>query len=73
MLDDDGELIFPAEFIDTAERFDLIGSIDRWVLRNVKALVGIAHGLGTTTVAEFVGDDATLHPPPPPRLASATA
>ena len=39
MLGDDGELIPPAAFIDNAERFDLIGSIDRWVLRNAVKLL----------------------------------
>jgi diguanylate cyclase (GGDEF)-like protein/PAS domain S-box-containing protein len=39
MLDDDGDLIFPAEFIDHAERFGLIGSIDRWVLLNAVKLL----------------------------------
>ena len=39
MLDDGGGLIPPAAFIDNAERFDLIGTIDRWVLRNAVRLV----------------------------------
>ena len=39
MLDDDGGLIFPAEFIYNAERFDLIGSIDRWVLQTAIKLL----------------------------------
>jgi len=30
----DGELITPASFIDTAERFGLIKEIDKWVLKN---------------------------------------
>jgi EAL domain-containing protein (putative c-di-GMP-specific phosphodiesterase class I) len=33
MRGDAGELIPPAAFLYNAERFDLIGSIDRWVLR----------------------------------------
>ena len=33
MLGDDGEVILPAAFIDTAERFGLIQEIDRWVAR----------------------------------------
>ncbi len=32
MVGDDGELILPATFLYTAERFDLIGAIDRWVI-----------------------------------------
>ncbi|MBT3058052.1 MAG: EAL domain-containing protein [Candidatus Thiodiazotropha sp.] len=32
MLDDSGELILPGAFIPAAERFDLMPSIDRWVI-----------------------------------------
>lgn len=35
MVDLDGELISPALFIPAAERFNLMGEIDRWVLINV--------------------------------------
>jgi EAL domain-containing protein (putative c-di-GMP-specific phosphodiesterase class I) len=34
MLDTDGSLIFPGEFLPAAERFQLAMRIDRWVLRN---------------------------------------
>jgi EAL domain-containing protein (putative c-di-GMP-specific phosphodiesterase class I) len=33
MVGDDGETIAPGAFIDTAERFGLIGEIDRWVVK----------------------------------------
>jgi EAL domain-containing protein (putative c-di-GMP-specific phosphodiesterase class I) len=33
MIGDDGRIIAPGAFIDTAERFDLIQEIDRWVVR----------------------------------------
>ena len=33
MVGDDGEIILPAAFIDTAERFGLIQEIDRWVAK----------------------------------------
>jgi diguanylate cyclase (GGDEF)-like protein/PAS domain S-box-containing protein len=33
MVGDDGRIIPPGAFIDTAERFDLIQEIDRWVVR----------------------------------------
>ncbi len=33
MVGDDGQIIPPGAFIDTAERFDLIQEIDRWVVR----------------------------------------
>lgn len=32
IVDEDGELILPSTFIDTAERFGLIHEIDRWVI-----------------------------------------
>jgi diguanylate cyclase (GGDEF)-like protein/PAS domain S-box-containing protein len=32
MVDENGELILPGEFLSVAERFDLIGGIDRWVI-----------------------------------------
>ncbi len=35
MRDDDGELILPGAFIDTAERFGLIRDIDQWVVQAV--------------------------------------
>lgn len=35
MLDEDGEVAAPATFIPAAERFDLMGTIDRWVLARV--------------------------------------
>jgi len=35
-----GELIAPAQFIALAERFHLIGDIDRWMLGEVLALIG---------------------------------
>ncbi len=39
MRDDDDQLLAPSAFLDNAERFDLIGGIDRWVLgRAVKML-----------------------------------
>ena len=35
MLDDDGGVLTPDAFIPAAERFDLMGAIDRWVLAKV--------------------------------------
>jgi diguanylate cyclase (GGDEF)-like protein/PAS domain S-box-containing protein len=35
-----GELISPGVFLPVAERFDLIGDIDRWVLRRAARLLG---------------------------------
>lgn len=35
MLDDNGNLVQPADFIPASERYDLMGEMDRWVLRTV--------------------------------------
>lgn len=39
MLDDDGQLVPPGAFLLNAERFDLIGEIDRWVIRQAVRLL----------------------------------
>jgi diguanylate cyclase (GGDEF)-like protein/PAS domain S-box-containing protein len=39
LLDDSGEIIAPGAFLPNAERFDLIGEIDRWVLRRAISLL----------------------------------
>ncbi|MEJ2142825.1 MAG: EAL domain-containing protein, partial [Gammaproteobacteria bacterium] len=44
-MNDDGELIFPSAFLDTAERFNLIHEIDKWVLR--KAIEAQANSIKT--------------------------
>jgi len=35
IVDDDGEIIYPESFITAAERYNLIGAIDRWVIEHV--------------------------------------
>ncbi len=37
LQEDDGELIYPGAFLDTAERFGLIRDVDRWVIRTAIA------------------------------------
>ena len=37
LRDDDGELVLPGEFIPAAERYNIIGTIDRWVLESAVA------------------------------------
>ena len=39
MLDERGELVMPMAFIPAAERYDLMPSIDRWVIRNAFAII----------------------------------
>jgi len=45
LREDDGELLMPAAFIPTAERFGLIAEIDRWVVRKaIGVLAEDRHG-----------------------------
>ena len=39
MLDERGELVLPMAFIPAAERYNLMPSIDRWVIRNAFAII----------------------------------
>ena len=43
---DDGELLVPGAFLDNAERFDLIGNIDRWVLQRAVRILHDHHLAG---------------------------
>jgi diguanylate cyclase (GGDEF)-like protein/PAS domain S-box-containing protein len=46
MVDPAGELIAPGAFLPVAERFDLIGEIDRWVVRRAIAMLAEATAAG---------------------------
>jgi diguanylate cyclase (GGDEF)-like protein/PAS domain S-box-containing protein len=46
MRDDQGDLIPPGAFLYNAERFDLMGEIDRWVLRKAVSLLHAHHAAG---------------------------
>ncbi len=35
MIDENGQMVMPGAFIPAAERYDLMGHVDRWVIRNV--------------------------------------
>lgn len=39
LRDDDGELVLPRHFIPAAERYNVVATIDRWVLRNALQLL----------------------------------
>ncbi len=39
MIDDDGDIIPPGAFLPSAERYDLIGKLDRWVIANALSLL----------------------------------
>jgi len=65
MIDDKGEIIPPAAFIPTAERFGLIQELDRWVVRQGLELVRqgrkvevniSAHSIGDRELTRMVGD-----------------
>ncbi|MCH9650877.1 MAG: EAL domain-containing protein [Deltaproteobacteria bacterium] len=43
MVREDGELIRPAVFIQAAERYHLISTIDRWVVRTAMGLIQLEH------------------------------
>jgi diguanylate cyclase (GGDEF)-like protein len=43
MLGDNGEIIPPAKFLSSAERYQLMPSIDRWVVRRACKLLGAHH------------------------------
>ena len=40
MTDDEGRLVLPKQFIHAAERYQLMGSVDRWVVQATLAAVG---------------------------------
>ena len=63
MLDEDGSLISPAEFLSQAERGDLIQSIDRWVV--LSAIKKIQNGVknGEKPKLYIRISDASLHDP----------
>ncbi len=50
MLDRDGQLIEPAAFIAAAERYHLIGSLDRWVVQTAFGAIAEAQRAGVPTL-----------------------
>ncbi|HTU31088.1 MAG TPA: EAL domain-containing protein [Solirubrobacteraceae bacterium] len=83
MRDDDDQLLAPSAFLDNAERFDLIGGIDRWVLSRAVTMLHDRHRAGhdinltvnlsgkTMNDESIVGDLAQMletHPIPPGAL-----
>ena len=62
LIDEQGELIAPDEFLDAAQRFGLMPQIDRWVVDNV---VRVLEQLGGVRIfvnisGESLGDDELL-------------
>ena len=64
MREQDGELLMPAAFIPTAERFGMIGEIDRWVVRDATRILAQDQDSDTTYTlnlsAVSVGDPDLL-------------
>jgi diguanylate cyclase (GGDEF)-like protein/PAS domain S-box-containing protein len=78
-----GELLVPGAFLQSAERFDLIGGIDRWVLNHAVTLLHAHHRAGnelslTVNLSGKTMNDLAIvddlrammdeHPVPPGRL-----
>jgi diguanylate cyclase (GGDEF)-like protein len=52
MVDPSGELIAPGVFLPVAERFDLIGELDRWVVRRALAMLAEVRAAGHDITVE---------------------
>jgi len=83
MLDDNDELVPPGAFLLNAERFDLIGEVDRWVISQAVSLLheharigndfSLSVNLSGKTMndldlADDLGEMLKAHPIPPGRL-----
>src|SRR5206468_11722403 len=53
MLGDHGEIIPPGKFLSSAERYQLMPSIDRWVVRRACELLGAHHKTISEESARF--------------------
>jgi diguanylate cyclase (GGDEF)-like protein/PAS domain S-box-containing protein len=60
MLSSDDELILPGEFLPTAERFGLIGDIDRWVTYHALRLAISGERLTINLAGPSIGDERIL-------------
>lgn len=55
MHDEDGELLLPADFIPTAERFGMIADIDRWVVCEAIRILAADRSSGITYTINLSG------------------
>jgi EAL domain-containing protein (putative c-di-GMP-specific phosphodiesterase class I) len=63
MIDEQGEIIPPMAFLRAAERYDLMGSIDRWVVRQALQVIARFPGnavFGVNLSSQSLGDDHFL-------------
>jgi diguanylate cyclase (GGDEF)-like protein/PAS domain S-box-containing protein len=60
MREADGTLIYPGDFLPVAERYALIGQIDRWVVERATRLAGTGDPVHLNLSARSVGDPDVL-------------
>jgi diguanylate cyclase (GGDEF)-like protein/PAS domain S-box-containing protein len=60
MLSEDGEIIAPGAFLPTAERFDLIVEIDRWVTEHALRLAIDGERVTINLAGPSIGDERVL-------------
>src|SRR6202043_1556517 len=60
MLSEDGEIIAPGDFLPTAERFGLIGEIDRWVTEHALRLAIDGERVTVNLAGPSIGDERIL-------------
>jgi diguanylate cyclase (GGDEF)-like protein/PAS domain S-box-containing protein len=60
MVSEDGEIIAPGEFLPTAERFGLIGEIDRWVTQHALRLAIDGERVTINLAGPTIGDESVL-------------
>jgi diguanylate cyclase (GGDEF)-like protein/PAS domain S-box-containing protein len=60
MLSEDGEIIAPGDFLPTAERFGLIGEIDRWVTEHALRLAIDGERVTINLAGPSIGDERIL-------------
>jgi PAS domain S-box-containing protein len=60
MVGRDGEIVLPGSFLPTAEKYGLIGEIDRWVVTQAIAMAAGGRRLEVNLSAGSIGDPALL-------------
>lgn len=60
MLDREGQIVAPGEFLPAAEKYGLIGDIDNWVVKQAFALAAAGRNVEVNLSAESVGRPAVL-------------
>jgi diguanylate cyclase (GGDEF)-like protein/PAS domain S-box-containing protein len=63
MVERNGELIAPGAFIPAAERYNLMGAVDRWVVREVVSLYATHQASGWQPIASINLSGASLGDP----------